>query len=220
VSIKEEISAVNGVVVSNGSIGNLTFYNKYFQKAELIICADGGARHLRRLGISPHIILGDFDSISGDDLNFFTNAGAEVVKFPAEKDKTDTELAVDIAVDRGCSEITIIGGLGSRMDHTLANIFILKRMLERGAKGLVVDEHNEITLIKDSITLKKDEAYRLSLLPVTGSAEGVSTRGLYYPLHDAVLELGSTWGVSNEFVSDEVEVTIKKGLLLVIKSRD
>lgn len=211
---------MNGVIVSSGSIGDPLFYTRYFQKGDLIICADGGARHLRQMGLIPHIILGDFDSISEDDLSFYQNSGAEVVKFPREKDKTDTELAVDIAVEKGLSRVTVIGGIGTRMDHTISNIFLLKYMLERGVRGLLADHHNEIALIKDSISLKRYDNYRVSLLAVTERVEGVTTKGLQYPLKDAVLELGSSWGVSNEFVSDEAEVTIKKGLLLVIKSRD
>ncbi|MCR4435889.1 MAG: thiamine diphosphokinase [Clostridiales bacterium] len=210
---------MKAVIVCNGDIEDYTYYKKYFEEAGLVICVDGGARHLRKLGIVPHVLLGDFDSISEADLSFFKNSVAEIIKFPVEKDKTDTELAVAYAVEKGCSSLFIIGGIGSRIDHSLANVFLLKKAVDMGVKGFIVNESNEITLIKDRIELSREEA-KVTLLPLFEKVEGVTTKGLYYPLTDATLEMGWTWGVSNEFDSELAEVTVKKGYLLVIKSRD
>ena len=211
---------MTAVIVCNGNIGDYEFYNKYFEEADFIICVDGGASHIRKFGVMPNLLLGDFDSISGEDLDFFKDTGVEIVKLPCEKDMTDTELAVELAIKRGYTLITIIGGLGTRMDHSLANIFMLRKILNAGAVGLIVDEHNEVVIIKDKIHLQREENIKVTLLPLTDRVEGVTTRGLYYPLTDATIEMDSSWGVSNEFKDETAEITIKSGLLMVIKSRD
>ena len=208
------------VVVCGGSVKDYSSLRKYFEAADLIICVDGGACHLRNLNIVPDILIGDFDSISAEDYAAFANAGAETVRFPREKDATDTELALELAVERGCRSIVMLGALGTRLDHSLANVFLLKRLLASGVKGIIADEHNEVELIDKSICIKRENGVKVSLLPVCGAVTGVTTSGLYYPLADATVEFGSTWGVSNEFSGDTAYVTIKDGLLLVIKSQD
>lgn len=211
---------MKAVIVCNGSIRDFSYLKRYFEGAGLVICADGGAKHLRAFEIKPDILLGDFDSISEEDYSFFKECGTEIVTFPSEKDMTDTEIAVELAMNRGCNAITLIGGIGTRLDHSFANVFLLKKMLDNNIKGSVVDEYNEITLINDRIKLEKEKNIKVSLLPLTGTVTGVTTKGLYFPLKEATIEMGSSWGVSNEFSEDIAEVIISDGLMLVIKSRD
>lgn len=211
---------MKAVIVCNGSVDDYSYMSRYFGGAALVICADGGAAHLRRFGIMPHILLGDFDSISEEDYAYFRDHKVEIVTFPVEKDMTDTEIALELAMERGCTSVTIVGGVGTRLDHSLSNIFLLKRMMDRGVAGMIANEYNEITLIKDRITIEKSTGIKISLLPFSGTAYGVTTKGLYYPLKGATVDVGSTWGVSNEFSGDIAEVTLEKGLLLVIKSRE
>lgn len=211
---------MTAVVVSNGSIQNYSYYKEYFERAQFIIGADGGASHLRKLGIKPHLLVGDFDSINGEDLEYFRNLGVEIQTFPVQKDMTDTELAAKIAAEKGCKSIVFIGSLGSRLDHSLSNVFLLKKLLDQGIKGIAVNEQNEIHIINDKISMKKHKDMKVTLLPLTYKVFGVTTKGLYYPLNNATLEMGSTWGVSNEFSADHAEVSITEGLMLVIKSRD
>jgi thiamine pyrophosphokinase len=211
---------VLGIIICSGNIRDYGYYKKYLDEAELIICADGGAMHVKSFRIKPHVLLGDFDSISKEDFDYFKGMGIKIEKFPVKKDQTDTEIAVDYAIQKGCKSIIILGGIGYRLDHSLSNIFLLKKMLDRGVRGKIVDEYNEIVLINDRIKLQKEEDFKITLLPLTEKTEGVTTRGLSYPLDNATLEQGSTWGVSNEFADEFAEVFIKSGLLLVIKSRD
>lgn len=211
---------MKAVLVCNGAMEDYAFHKEFLDGADLIICVDGGARHFKNLGMLPHVLLGDFDSISGEEMDLFIKNGVEVVKFPVEKDFTDSELAITYAAEKGCTSLVILGGLGSRIDHSLANIFLLKKALDLGIKGIIANEANEVALVKDSIKMAREEGVKITLLPLFEKAEGVTTKGLYYPLGDATLELGQTWGVSNEFVAEEAEVFVKKGLLLVIKSRD
>ncbi|HHW48177.1 MAG TPA: thiamine diphosphokinase [Clostridiaceae bacterium] len=210
---------MTGIVICNGSITDYEYYKRYFDDVQLIVCADGGALHAIKMGVKPHILVGDLDSLRNEVLKWFENTEVEIVHFPVEKDMTDSELAINIAADRGCTYIKIIGGFGSRLDHSLANIFLLKKLLDKGIKASIINENNEITLIKDKITLQKREGYNVSLIPISEKAEGVTLKGFYYPLQEATIEMGSTWGISNEFVDETAEVTIKSGLMLVILSR-
>ncbi|MDQ2087160.1 thiamine diphosphokinase [Herbivorax sp. ANBcel31] len=214
------VGIMTGIIVANGSIEDYSFYKKYFDGENLVIAADGGAFHLRRLGVEPDILLGDFDSISKEDYNFYNKSNIELLEYPKKKDATDTEIAISEAVKRGCNKIIIIGGVGSRFDHSISNVFLLKQMLDKGVIGIVVNEYNEIYLVRDRISVEAEKGYKLSLLPVTERVEGITTKGLYYELADDTIELGSSRGISNEFLSDNAEILIKNGTLMVIKSKD
>ncbi len=203
-----------------GPIKDYGYIRKYLEGAGLVIAADSGAAHLERLKAVPDLLAGDFDSISQADYDSLVSEGVETLRFPVEKDMTDSELAVELALERGCSTVIILGALGTRLDHSLSNVFLLKKLLEHGARGIIADENNEVYLTDGSITLEREAGTKLSLLPLTGIAKGVTTYGLYYPLKDAVLEIGSSRGISNEFIADTATVTVYEGLLLVIKSRD
>lgn len=217
---KEILQSMTGLIVCNGRIRDYGFYKPFFDKAGLVICADGGAAHLQKFGVLPHVLLGDFDSISFEDMEYYKSSEVEILKFPVEKDMTDTELAVEMAAQRGCKEIILIGALGTRMDHSISNVFLLKKMLDMGVEGVIADEYNEIRLIDKSIELKRDGDRKVTLLPLSGSVSGVTTKGLYYPLLKATIPIGSTWGVSNEFTGETAGVDIEEGLMLVIESRD
>ncbi|GAE86853.1 thiamine diphosphokinase [Acetivibrio straminisolvens] len=117
------------LIVCNGSIIDYSYHKKFFEEADFIVCADGGALHLQRLGIKPDVLLGDFDSIEDKHLEYYKEQNVEIFKFPSEKDMTDTELAVDTVIDKGYKDIVIIGGTGTRLDHTLSNIFCLSKCL-------------------------------------------------------------------------------------------
>lgn len=211
---------MKAAIICNGNILDYSRCSKLLKDCELIICADGGARHLEQLKINTHVLLGDFDSIPPELYQSMAASQTEVLSFPCEKDMTDTELALEVALERGADRIYIVGGLGSRLDHSLANVFLLKRMLSRGVKGVVTDGLNEAAAIMDGMDIEKEDGYKITLLPLTEQVEGVTTEGLYYPLVDATLQMGSTWGVSNECCMPKARVTLKKGILLVIKSRD
>jgi len=211
---------MTALIVCSGSISDCFHYEKYFKRAEFVICVDGGAKYLRNLGIVPDVLVGDLDSISGEDLEYFKAKNVETIKYPTQKDMTDAEIAVDYAVDKGFTEIIIIGGIGTRLDHSLANILLVKKLLDKGIKGILVNENNEITMIRDRIEIEREKDVKVSLLPLTGVVEGITTKGLYYPLKGEDIEMGSSRGVSNEFKDEVAEVSIKNGILIVIKSKD
>lgn len=205
------------VIIASGSFRLEGPVRDCLQQADFIICADGGANHALAVGIIPHILLGDMDSISDRARETLAQRGVEVIPFPREKDKTDTELATEFAAREGAGEIFLLGATGTRLDHTLANLYLLTRAADLGVKLSLVDHTNQVWLVSEAITLRGRKGQFLSLLPLTPQVTGVTTWGLKYPLAGATLVWGSSWGVSNEFLGDEAGVRIAEGLLLVIQ---
>lgn len=211
---------MKAVIVCNGSVKDDDYIKPFIVEADYIISVDGGAGHLRRMKVAPHILLGDFDSANKEDLQYFIDMGIEVYKFPVEKDMTDSELAVETALKKGARELLFVGSVGTRLDHTVANILMLKKLMDIGISASIIDEYNHIYMFDRSFSISKVEGYKLSLVPISEKVTGVSTRGLKYPLNNAVMSLGTSWGVSNEFIEDTAAVTIGDGILLVCVSRD
>lgn len=211
---------MKAVLVCNGSISDYNSLKRYIAPEDYVISVDGGAGHLRKMGIMPSILLGDFDSANSEDLKFFIDRGIETYQFPIEKDMTDSELAIEKALETGADELLLVGAVGSRVDHSLANIFLLKKLLDIGVKACILDENNKIYMFNTNFSLQKQEGYKLSLIPISEKVTGVTTTGLKYKLNDATMYLGTSWGVSNEFVEDTATVTINEGILLVCVSKD
>lgn len=211
---------MKAVIVCNGSVKNYNFIKTFFDSSDYIISVDGGAGHLRELGIKPDVLLGDFDSANKGDIEYFKNQGIKAERFPVEKDMTDSELAIEKALERGADEIVFIGAVGSRLDHSMANILLLKKLVDKKVKACIVDENNIIYMFNGPFSIQRVWDYKLSLIPVTDKVTGVTTKGLKYPLNNATMNLGTSWGVSNEFYGDIAEVSIDEGILLVCLSRD
>ena len=183
------------------------------EKDDYILAADGGLRHLNALSLKPHAILGDFDSLG------YVPTGAEV--FPVEKDDTDAMLAVRHGLQRGFREFLIYGGLdGQRLDHTVANYQTLQFLADNGAKGYLIGRDYIVTVIKnEAIRFSKTAEGILSLFCLGADAQGVSLRGLQYPLQNGTLSSGFPLGVSNHFVGENAEIRVKDGSLLVMWDR-
>lgn len=225
---------MKAVIIANGNIKNLESFSEIVSSADLIICADGGAKHLKEMGILPDVIIGDFDSLNSEDKTFFEENNIKTIKHPSNKDATDTELATEFAVEHKCYDITFIGATGTRLDHTLANIFLLRKLADQaddqknnqnnnnnhGIKYRIIDDNNEIFLVTDKITLEKAGNSFVSIIPLTEKAEGITTSGLKYPLTDAKIRSGSSLGISNEFTDEKATIVLKKGMLIVTISKD
>ena len=167
--------------------------------------------------------MGDFDSVSPEILEFYKKQPQIIFhKFNAEKDNTDTDIALKLAIQIKSSEITILGALGKRMDHALANIHILKDALEANIPCQMIDEFNRIYLINTEKTLEKDKVYGkyISLIPLTSSVEGLTLTGFKYPLNHYTLPIGTSLGISNEMIEDIAHIEMEKGILIVIESKD
>ncbi len=208
------------VIVASGDLDYTEQMARVIKNAQLIICADGGARHLKKLNIIPHVLMGDFDSITPEDKSFFLKKQVKIFSFPPEKNKTDSALCIDYALDQKVTDITLLGMTGTRLDHTLANIFLLKQILKKNIPARIINTTNEVYLVTTSITIHGQPGDNLSLIPLSQKVSGITLEGLAYPLKNATIEMGSSLGVSNYFKEKMVRVTIEKGILIVTKSKD
>lgn len=207
------------IIIGNGEINDYDIIREYFDEAYIIAC-DGGVRHCRAMMIMPNIMVGDFDSANREDAQFFENLGVLKSEYPVRKDKTDMEIAIDLAIEKESDEIYIVGGLGSRFDHSLANVHILLRPMRLGIRACLLDEHNIITLVEDSIDIFGEEGQTVSLIPLTTEVKGITTENLDYALDDFTMEIGHSLGVSNVMTGDVATISVKEGILILIMSRD
>lgn len=190
------------------------------KSSDYIICADGGGQWAYENGIIPNYLIGDFDSVSQKILNFFSTRGVEIIRYSREKDYTDTEICVYKALELGCMEISIIAGVGSRIDHSLGNIGLLHLIKQRGRIGNIISRDCIIYLCSDRIELKGSIGDIVSILPFFGDAYGVKSKGLKYQLNDTDMAFGRPIGISNEMTENICSIEIKKGEILVIKQKN
>ncbi len=215
---------MNCLIVTGGNVDlNLIIDYLNKNKKSLIIAVDKGLEALNSLNIIPHHIVGDLDSVNQEILKHYKGiTQIEFHQYNSEKDYTDTEIALKLAIDLNVSSITIIGSTGTRIDHTLANIHILTYALDSKIPCYILDDNNKIYLINNSILLRKTDAYGkyISLIPLTTSVEGLTLRGFKYPLDNYCLTIGKSLGVSNEIIKDIATIDLKSGTLIVIESKD
>lgn len=175
-------------------------------KADLIIACDRGYTYAEKMGVRPHLIVGDFDSAeapSGTDVPIMT--------FPSRKDDTDTMLAIKHALDEGCDDIHLVCALGGRMDHTFANIQACAFAADKGARATVYDDSTVITVFKGSkLVIGKREGWSFSVFSLADESKGVSISGAKYEIEDADVVNTFPWGQSNVWAADEAVVQLKK----------
>lgn len=206
------------VVFANGVAPELALCRALLAGADLVVAADGGARALLRAGLPITAVLGDMDSLPADLLARWRAGGGETLVFAPEKDETDLELALAYMVARGARRIAVLGALGGRIDHELANLLLLAAPLLDGVDAAVLDSRTRIVAVRDSTTLTGRPGDLLSLLPITAQVDGIVTEGLHYPLRGETLYLGPARGVSNVFMGTHATVSITSGTLLAVHS--
>ncbi|MBU5677368.1 thiamine diphosphokinase [Alkaliphilus sp. MSJ-5] len=207
-------------VVTNGHIENMNILKSVIENSDYIICADGAAKYLMKLNIYPNILVGDLDSINKDAFQWIENGGVKVQQFPVKKDMTDTELAIEFALEQSPSTITIVGAIGSRMDHSLGNIMLLYKIHKMGIKANIINEINHITITDSTINVAGKIGQTISVIPISGDVKGVTLEGLEYPLTNHDIDMGSSLGISNRFIKDRATISVKEGTVLVIKVCD
>ncbi|MCH1978297.1 thiamine diphosphokinase [Lawsonibacter sp. OA9] len=215
---------MNTLIISGGNINSdlaLDFMEK--QKPDYIIAADRGLLFAWKHKIIPDYIVGDFDSVPSDVLQEYRSLNRIPIReYNPVKDATDTQIALEKAISHGSSRIWLLGATGTRLDHTLGNIYSLKPALEAGIPAYILDEYNRISLVSGEIRLKREEQYGkyVSFLPLGEQAEGLTLEGFKYPLKDYTLKNDSGLGVSNEITADEAYVSMETGILIMIQSHD
>lgn len=221
---------MNKTLILTGGDIDLEFAGNYCREQEfnLVIAVDDGLRAADRLSVIPDYIVGDFDTVSPLLLYKYENMDNITIKrFKPDKDYTDTQIAVMRAIEENSFCIHILGGTGSRLDHTIANIQLLQSALECGIEAMIVSEKNRIRLLGDKrkqITLTKEESmYQyVSLIPLSEKVSSVTTRGMKYNVSDFdfYIDKNISMGVSNEIKEMEAEIKIADGKLLLIESND
>lgn len=212
------------LIVSGGKIEE-PFAVEYIKKEkfDFIIAADSGIEFLYRHQLKPDILVGDFDSADKKTVDYYKqDATVELREFKPEKDDTDTEIAVLLAIEKGAEEVHILGATGSRLDHMIANVSLLGLFLERQIPAYLVDAQNRVRLINRRMVLKKADQYGdyVSLLPFMGKVYGITLKGFKYLLTDYTMDSYHSIGISNEIVEKEAVITLTEGILLVVESKD
>ncbi|MBO5222288.1 MAG: thiamine diphosphokinase [Clostridia bacterium] len=184
---------------------------------DVIVCADSGLVYARRCGLSPSVVLGDFDSYQGT-----LPTGAELIRLPAEKDDTDTMFAVRLGLERGVDEFLIAGGIGGRLDHTLGAVQTLNYIVSHGASAAMSDGVQYIEVLDGPAekTYRTDDSKYFSLIALSPRVEGITLRGFKYSLTDGELTYDYPLGVSNELCSPVASLSFSKGRLAVLRTRD
>jgi thiamine pyrophosphokinase len=208
---------MKAVIFAGGKIQDYNALRRYLESAELVICADSGVKHAFSMNIIPDIVVGDMDSISEEDLALIDSKGINKLVFPKEKDCTDTQLALEIALKEGATSVVVLAALGGRPDHSLANILQMLYFKRLGLNVILAGDYWEMFLFDKEVVIKGTKGDLLSLIPISSEVKGVQTQGLYYPLKGETLLIGATRGVSNVFIRDTAVVKIKKGYLVAVK---
>lgn len=205
---------MRAVIIASAPETDIDYVRQLIDANTLVICADGGMRHAERLGIQPHLIVGDFDS--GEQPRT-----GEILRLKPEKDDSDLQCCMRVAMARGCKEIILTCASGGRMDHFLSNLFSLEELAENGVYGALYDSQNRVRFHQGTYTYPADSRYPyIGIIPLDEVLQGVTLRGLKYPLEHAEVRRSRMITISNEAVSSEFTVSIEQGRALLVESRD
>lgn len=186
------------------------------KQGDLTVAADSGWNNAEQLGVKPQVLLGDFDSIGRETLP----DAEEILQVPPEKDRTDTQLAVDLALSRGADDILLIGGLSGRLDHTLSNLSVLEYLHKKNVHAVITDGFNRARFVKNTGALIARSNFRyLSLLAASDTVKGVTVDGCKYPLKTGKLTRECGFAVSNEITGNCALIEVRRGAVYLIESK-
>lgn len=209
---------MKAVVVAGAPLVRSPLVQRYLHEAELIVAADGGAGNLRSLGMYPHVVVGDFDSLDARFRGELEDHGAELKVFPVQKDKTDLHLAVEEALRRGATQVAILGAEGGpRLDHSIANMMLLSLDQFADVDLRVIHGQAEARVIRAAAEFEGEPEHLVTLLALSDTVEGIDTEGLAYPLRNGTLRRGDSLGVSNVMTGERAGVRIRSGVLLAVQ---
>lgn len=203
------------VIMANGEYGDLTAYSEIFQEGDVILCADGGANYASKLGLMPACIIGDLDSIDHIVKEFYEASNVDLIRYPQRKDFTDIQASLNLAYEWDPEEIVMLGTLGGRVDHTLANLFLSIEPVMKGVKVSHFTPGCWVYIIKDQLQIKGNPGDMVSVLALTDLATGVSEVGFEYTPATPVLEKDKPYAVSNVLAGTTGRVDVQEGILAV-----
>ncbi|MBU5669114.1 thiamine diphosphokinase [Peptoniphilus sp. MSJ-1] len=207
------------VLITGGREISKKLLEKYSDRYKIV--ADSGANSLNKHKLKCDLLFGDLDSIDEDSLNYIKENNIEIKKFPPMKNLTDTEICIEFLIENDFKDIVILGGLGTRLDHELANIFLLKKLFKNNINGKIEDSHNEVIYAEvGEYKLKKDDKKYVSVINVSDEIS-YSTKGMLYEVDDLIINYENPGrGVSNEIKNESAKIKINKGEAFIIKSKD
>lgn len=213
------MSAKRAVIFANGDLVDPQAVRDMLQPDDYLVAVDGGLRHMRTIGVQPHLLIGDLDSLEAGELAALQSAGVRIERHPQDKDETDLELALLALARQEYDAIRVVAALGGRLDQTLANLFLLELDGLEDIDVRLDDGHEEILIIRDKVTIEGRPGDTVSLLARDGCTNGVLTEGLKYPLNRETLCPNRTRGISNEMLAGQATVSVASGRLLCIHTR-
>jgi thiamine pyrophosphokinase len=207
------------IIFANGELPNKEKARALVKADDYIICADGGTHHVLALGVIPHLVIGDMDSATKDEVQRLKKADVPIELYPRDKNETDLELALNRALEKSPSSILMIGALGGRLDQTLGNISLLSDSRLATLDVRLDDGVEEVFFCRGRSNVEGRRGDVVSLIPWNGAVKGIRTNGLRWPLNNETLYPEKTRGISNEMLEAVAEVNIETGLLLIIHIR-
>lgn len=204
------------LLIAGGAADDLPADAAALGRFDVLVCADGGVHNARRLGLIPHVVVGDFDSIGQADEERLLAEGCVIVRHPPAKDETDLELALLWCKERGATKIVVLGAFGGRPDHALANVMLLTDRRLRDIDVRLRSRAWEVWLTRTTTDIHGQKGDAVSLLPLSARVDGVRTDGLQYPLRGETLRRGPARGVSNAMTGTAASVAVQRGMLLVL----
>lgn len=213
-----------GVIVSGGAIHQAFALEQLEQlNPEIIIGVDRGISFLYQNQVMPTHIVGDFDSVEPEVVEYYQNeTRIPIHRLHPVKDASDTEVAVKLAICLGVKELWILGATGTRLDHVMANIQTLKVAHDAGMKAYILDKYNRISLVEKEVSMSKKDAFGdyFSVFPLGGTVPGLSIKGAKYPLENHTLMPYDSLCVSNQVQENQVQITFPEGLIILMETRD
>jgi thiamine pyrophosphokinase len=208
------------VIFANGLVPEFESARRLIQPGDTLIAVDGGTHHTLAMGFLPSVVIGDLDSLTVDDRQQIIEKGVRLLKYPADKNQTDLELALEYTIQQGFREILIVGALGGRLDQTLGNLFLLAdpRLLALDVR--LDDGVEEAFFVRGRSQVRGQAGDTVSLIPWDAPVTGVITDRLRWPLRGETLFPEKTRGISNELLGNSAEVSLESGLLLVVHRRN
>lgn len=212
---------MKAVMIAGGAEPNKEILMEELEDADFVICADRGIEVLYKNGLTPNMLVGDFDSINQEVLAYYKEKGSDIFIYPPEKNYTDSEIAFEKAMNkRGIDTICLLGCTGTRMDHVIGNMGLLNKALDKGIKAYIRDDNNYIFLIDKSTKLKNIFGKYISFQGFREDVPDFNIEGAKYGLNSHNLLFGDPLTVSNEFIDEYMKVSFPKGKVMVIYSRD
>ena len=207
---------MRAVIFANGNLPDRKIVERWLTPADRVIAADGGTRNALTVAVTPHVIIGDLDSLQEADRLQLEHAGVQFIVYPTHKDATDLELALRYALEQGASEIVMFSALGGRWDQALGNLLLLTLPELNGVPACIVDRNLTMMAIRHQAKIHGHIGDTLSLIALAGDATGVTIEGCEYPLQNAVLPFGATLGISNVLAEPLATITVKEGVVLAV----